>query len=205
MNNMKTTLSNAPSELYNWIHEQNSNVLLCLCCMLRDIPSLKDQDAFLVALRDALKMYAFCNGNLNGIYCNLVYLLLLEHHVPGYQYLEDLVHGTAHSFTMQEILQNKRDEKILELIEQNKKENRTLIAEHLARTTIRNLWVTQIADDIEFVHNGDRPWTWFYAKHCNDRSTFQIHFSGNFFRKVYEYFQSEEFKCAGFHVVATVY
>ena len=97
---------------------------------------------------------------------------------------------------MQDILQDKRNEDILELIEQNKKENRGAIAEQLARTTNPNRWVQQIAADIELVHNGEQSWDWFYTKHGNDRNTFKPHFTDDFFRMVYEYFQSEEYKNA---------
>lgn len=196
MKDMKITFSDAAYDYATWMHQKSSNVLRDLCCMLRDVPALKENDSFLSGLGDALKMYALCNGNLNGIYRNLVYTLLLEHNISGYHYLCDLVHGTDESAIMQDILQNQRDEKVLELIEQNKRENRSVIAEYLGRMTHPNRWVQQIAADIEYVHNGERTWDWFYSKHGNDRNTFKPHFSNDFYRSLYEYFHSDDYKYA---------
>lgn len=196
MKDMKITFSDAAYDYAAWMHQKSSNVLHDLCCMLRDVPSLKENDRFLSGLGDALKMYALCNGNLNGIYCSLVFTLLLEHNISGYQYLSDLIHGTEGSSIMQDILQNQRNERILELIEENKRENRSAIAEYLGHMTVHNRWTQQIAEDIEYVHNGERTWDWFYTKHSNDRNTFKPHFSNDFFRSLYEYFQSDDYKYA---------
>lgn len=196
MKDMKVVFSDATYDYSSWVHEKSGNVLLSLCGMLRDIPTLRENDSFLCGLNDALKIYALCNGNLNGICCKLVYTLLLENNIDGYYYLCDLIHGTERSTIMQDILQNKRDEKILELIEQNKKENRGAIAECFGRMSHKNRWAQQIATDIEYVHNGEQTWDWFYSKHWNDRNTFKPHFSNNFFRSLYEYFQSDDYKFA---------
>lgn len=196
MKDIKIVFSDDTRNFAGWMHEKSSNVLRDLCDMLRDIPSLKENDGFLSALGNSMKIYALCNGSLNGICCDIVYTLLLEYNVNGYSYLEDLIHGTERSSIMQDVLQNKRDEKVLELIEQNKRENRGLIAEYLARMPQRNCWAEQIAGDIEYVHDGEQSWDWFYAKHGSDRYAFKPHFSSEFFRKVYEYFQSDEYKYA---------
>ena len=196
MKDMKITFSDDTRNFSGWMSEKSSNVLRDLCCTLQEVPSIKENDSFRCAIDDALKMYALCHGNLNGIRCDLVYALLMHHNINGYYFLCDLVNGTENGHVMQDILQDKRDEDILELIEQNKKENRGKIAELLARTANPNRWIKQIADDIELVHNNEQSWDWFYAKHGNDRNTFKPHFTNDCFREVDEYFQSEEYKNA---------
>ena len=196
MKDMKVTFSDTTRDYSTWLHEKNRSVLRSLCALLRDIPSVKENASFLVALSEALKVYALCNENLNGIYCKLVYDFLVEYNIEGYFYLQDLVHGTEGSSIMEDVMQNKRDEEILVLIAENKKENRSIIAERLARMPKLNRWATQIADDIERVHNGERTWNWFYDKHWNDASTFRLHFSKTVYRELYDYFQSVDYMTA---------
>ncbi len=196
MKDMKITFTDTSRNFACWMNEKSSNILRELCCALQDIPSNKESDSFRRAVDDALKIYALCHGNLNGIYCDLVYALLMQYNISGYYFLCDLLDGTKKSSIMQDILQNKSEMHILELIEQNKKENRTAIAEQLPQITTPNNWTRQIANDIEFVHNGEQSWDWFYAKHGNDRNSFMLHLSGGLIQQVYEYFQSEEYQNA---------
>jgi hypothetical protein len=196
MKDMKVTFSDTTRDYSTWLHEKNRSVLRSLCALLRDIPSVKENASFLVALSEALKVYALCNENLNGIYCKLVYDFLVEYNIEGYFYLQDLVHGTEGSSIMEDIMQNKRDEEILVLIAENKKENRGAIAERLARMPKLNSWATKVAADIECVHNGERTWNWFYDKHWNDASTFKLHFSKTAYRDLYDYFQSVDYMTA---------
>ena len=119
MKDMKITFSDDTRNFSGWMSEKSSNVLRDLCCTLQEVPSIKENDSFRCAIDDALKMYALCHGNLNGIRCDLVYALLMHHNINGYYFLCDLVNGTENGRIMQDILQDKRDEDILELIEQN--------------------------------------------------------------------------------------
>ena len=196
MKEMKIIFSDDSRDFASWMHEKSSNVLRDLCRILQEVPAVQENDSFRYALDDALKMYALCHGNLNGIRCDLVYSLLMQYGISGYRFLHDLVHRTEESPIMQDILQNKRIEDILVLIEQNRKENRGKIAEQLALLSSQNRWVQQIAADLEYVHNGEKTWDWFYSKHGNDRNTFMPHFSNDLFRSLYEYFQSDDFKYA---------
>ena len=196
MKDMKVTFSDVTYDYAAWLHQKNSSVLRSLCALLRDIPAVKENASFLGALSEALKVYALCNENLNGIYCNLVYDFLVEYNIEGYLYLQDLVNGTEGSSIMEDVMQNKRDEEILVLIAENKKENRTAIAERLARMPKLNSWAAKIAADIECVHNGEHTWNWFYNQHWNDASTFRLHFSKTAYRDLYDYFQSVDYMTA---------
>ena len=71
------------------------------------------------------------------------------------------------------------------------KENRSKIAELLAVCSLKNAWVEHVADDIEEVHQGRKDWEWFYKRHCDDRSTFELKFTDCFIKEVYEYFKGK--------------
>ena len=178
------------------MREKCGYVLLSLCAMIQEIPDVSDNDSFQDALDNSLKTYAFCCGNLHGIYCDLVRSLLVTYNVQGYQYLNDLIFGTKNSTIMKEIFQFERDKKILALIEQNDKLNRTEIARLLGHVIHPNRWTEEISADIELVHNGIQNWEWFYNKHHNDRDTFGLHFPNSLIREVYEYFNSDAYKLA---------
>ena len=66
----------------------------------------------------------------------------------------------------------------------------------LSRIAKPNRWTEEVANDLEFVHNGVQSWDWFYGKHHNDRHTFQPCFSNSQVREVYDYFQSDAYKTA---------
>lgn len=196
MKNMNVTFSDTSFDFAGWTTEKCGRVLMDLCLVIRDHPEIANDDSFQDALDNTLKLFALCHGNLNGIRCNLVYEMLLQFNVEGYYFLEDLIHNTRAGSIMKHIMQSERDEKVLELIEANDKLNRTKIAELLAKSDSTNTWVSQVSDDIEYVHNGLKTWDWFYQKHCNDRNTFELHFSDDLIRQVYEYFHSDAYRDA---------
>lgn len=196
MKDMTIKFSDTSYDFSGWMKEKCGNILLSLCGTLRDCPEVMNTESFQIALDNALKTYALCCGNLNGIRCDLVYSLLTTYNSEGYFFLEDLISGTKNSSMMQEVFQWEHSEEILTLIEQNNKLNRTKIAILLKRIVKPNRWTEEVADDLELVHNGVRNWEWFYDKHHNDRHTCQPYFSNSQLREVYEYFQSDAYKTA---------
>lgn len=196
MNDMTIKFSDTSRDFSGWMKEKCGNVLLSLCGTLREYPDVMNTESFRLALNDALKIYALCCGNLNGIYCDLVYSLLITYNSDGYFFLKDLISGTKNGSMMQEIFQYERSEEILALIEQNDKLNRTKIASLLNRIAKPNRWTEEVANDLELVHNGVQSWEWFYGKHHDDRHTCQPYFSNSQVREVYEYFKSDEYKTA---------
>jgi len=193
---MEIKFSDVPYDFSGWLEEKCGNVLRALCTTLQENPDIRDSASFQTALFESLKIYALCCENLNGIYCKLVCSLLLKYNIEGYDFLQDLINGTRTSTFMKEAFGAKYDEEILTLIEQNEKSNRTKIAELLAHIESPNRWIEEIRSDIEYVHNGEKSWEWFYAKHSHDRNTFHYTFSDDLIRDVYEYFQSDDYKFA---------
>lgn len=196
MKDMTITFSDTSYDFSGWMKEKCGNILLSLCGTLRECPDVMNTESFQCALDDALKTYAFCCGNLNGIHCDLVYSLLTTYNSEGYFFLEDLISGTKNSSMMKEVFQYERGEEILTLIEQNDKLNRTKIASLLSRISSPNRWIEAIANDLELVHNGVQSWEWFYGKHHDDRHTFHPYFSNSLVHELYEYFQSDAYKTA---------
>ena len=196
MKDMTIKFSDASCDFSGWMKEKCGNILLSLCGTLRDCPDVMNTESFQFALDDALKTYALCCGNLNGICCDLVYSLLTTYTSEGYFFLKDLISGTQNSSMMQEVFQCERIEEILTLIEQNDKLNRTKIASLLSRIAKPNRWTEEVTNDLELVHTGVQSWEWFYGKHHNDRDTCQPYFSNSQVREVYEYFQSDAYKTA---------
>ena len=156
------------------------------------------------AVIDQGVLYALTHGNLNGIYCALVYELLKRFNIDGCDFLRDLINGTKNGKIMQRVMQEERDEEILKLIETNKKSNRQVLAEKLSQSDQSNLWIRNLEDELEHVHMGEETWEWFYNRHCNDRNTFKPHFEDDFIRKVYEYFQSDEYRNADADIIAGI-
>lgn len=196
MKDMTIRFSDTPYDFSGWMKEKCGNILLSLCGTLRDYPDVINAESFRFALDDALKTYALCCGNLNGIRCDLVYSLLTTYNSEGYFFLEDLISGTKNSSMMKEGFQCERSEEILVLIEQNDKLNRTKLACLLSRIAKPNRWAEEVSNDLELVHNGVQSWEWFYGKHHDDRYTFQPYFANSQVREVYEYFQSDAYKTA---------
>ena len=58
---------------------------------------------------------------------------------------------------------------IIQLINENKKTNRTLIAVELSKIKKKDLLIQSIEEDIELVHQGEKSWEWFYNKHKLDK------------------------------------
>lgn len=196
MKDMTIKFSDIPYDYSPWVKEKCGNILLSLCETLRDCPDVMNTESFQFALDDALKIYALCCGNLNGIRCNLVYSLLTAYNSEGYFFLNDLIYGTKNSSIMQEVLQYEHIEEILALIEQNDKLNRTKIASLLSHIANPNRWTKEIADDLELVHNGIQNWEWFYGRHYNDRHACPSCFSNSQILEVYNYFQSDAYRTA---------
>lgn len=193
---MKVIFSDTSRDFAPWTAEKCGNLLFYICFTMKDHPEIVNDDNFQYVLDNALKLFALSHGNLNGIYCDLVYRLLVRFNTDGYDFLKDLLHGSQQGSIMTQIMQFERNEEILQLIEANNKHNRTKIAELLAKSKQTNNWISQISDDIEHVHNGIKTWDWFYRKHYNDRNTFALQFDDRFIQEVYEYFHSDEYKTA---------
>lgn len=70
-------------------------------------------------------------------------------------------------------LEKKIIKKISNLIIQNNATNRTEIAVQLNKIESENIWLKIISEDIEYVHQGEKEWSWFYDKHKNDCFTEQ--------------------------------
>lgn len=202
MKDMEIRFSDVPYDFSPWLHEKCGNVLMGLCGILQENPGVENSSYFQSALFDALKIYALCCGNLNGICCELVDSLLLKYNIEGYYFLSDLINGTRRSSFMLEIVPDEHEERILELIEENERTNRTEIAQLLACIPHPSHWAKEIENDIEFVHNGEESWEWFYAKHGQDRNTFRatsfnsLLKEDSLIKEVYEYFQSDTYKSA---------
>ena len=162
-----------------------------MCWVLREYPGLKEDSNFQCAVGDSVNLFALFAEDLQKIACNKIYRLILQYDIDGYEFLEDLIHDSKCGKLMKEIYQDERSEEILELIEANDKENRSKIAELLAVCSLKNAWVEHVADDIEEVHQGRKDWEWFYKRHCDDRSTFELKFTDSFIKEVYEYFKGK--------------
>lgn len=204
MKNIKVTFSDTFHDFAGWTTEKTGRVLRGLSCVVGNHPELLDDDFFQEAFDNALKLYALTHGNLNGIYCALVYELLERFNIDGCDFLRDLINGTKNGKIMQRVMQEERDEEILKLIETNKKSNRQVLAEKLSQSDQSNLWIRNLEDELEHVHMGEETWEWFYNRHCNDRNTFKPHFEDDFIRKVYEYFQSDEYRNADADIIAGI-
>lgn len=52
---------------------------------------------------------------------------------------------------------------------------------HYKMNTTRgtNKWLDTIDDDLEKVNMGEKPWRWFYTKHCNDKEIYKHKISFN--------------------------
>lgn len=196
MKDMKITFSDTNRDFSGWVKEKSGKVLKNLCRTIKNNKEIINDEWFNDALDDALKIFALTCENLNGIYCDKVRTLLVKYNVDGYNFLCDMIYNRKDSKIMQQIYREERDEKILNLIEENVATNRTLIAELLSAFDHTNSWINQIADDIELVHNGEKNWQWFYEKHYNDRNTLELQFENEFIREIYDYFQSDDFKDA---------
>jgi len=193
MKDMKVIFSDTSRDFSPWVREKCQNLLIDLCWVIKESPEIVNNAFFTNAFDDALKLYALSHGNLNGIRCGLVNSLLFRYNVDGYYFLEDLIFKRKQSAIMEKIMCSKHDEEILVLIEQNDKSNRQKLAVLLAQSDQTNPWILNIAEDLEYVHNGEKTWEWFYDLHKNDRNTFTPYFEDSFIQKVYDYFHSDDY------------
>lgn len=193
MKDMKVTFSDTSREFSTWVREKNDDVLLGLCELIKEQHQIVNSKSFLFTLDSALKLFALSYGNLNGIRCKMVSNLLINYNVDGYYFLKDLINNTMQSDIMKQIMQSEYNEEILKLIEENNKLNRRILAEKLAKSDYTNNWTVKIAEDIEYVHNGEKTWDWFYNIHKNDRNKFNTYFKGGFIKEVYDYFHSDDY------------
>lgn len=191
MKDLKVKFSDDSRDFSGWAEEKTNNAIKSLCWMVKENSSLKNDFNFRCAIRDLLKLYALYSEILDVVDLDMLSKLLLEYNFDGYEFLEDLIHDSKRGKLMKEIYQDERSEDILELIETNDKENRSKIAELLAVCSLKNAWVEYVADDIEEVHQGRKDWEWFYKRHCDDRSTFELKFTDCFIKEVYEYFKGK--------------
>lgn len=191
MKDLKITFSDDYRNFTPWVEEKTNNVIKSLCWMLQEDSTLKDDFNFRCAIGDLLKLYALYSGILDVVNLDMLGKLIIGYNFDGYEFLEDLIHGSKRGKLMKEIYQDEREEEILLLIEENDKENRTKIGELLAVCSLKNAWIECVADDIEEVHQGREDWEWFYKRHCDDRSTFELKFTDSFIKEVYDYFQSK--------------
>ena len=179
---------------FGWTIEKVSKALSSLCRMVSNDGNIKNDTDFQLALSYTLSVYAYFHGDLTKISCEITEKLLFNYGYEGYLYLEDLIHETSNSL----LLKNKRaieNEKeiahnIIRLINENKPSNRTLIANELSKVnSTKNQWFIQIDNDIEYVHQGEKTWEWFYLKHYNDMYI-QEKPTDSFLQEVYDYFKS---------------
>lgn len=193
MKDMKVIFSDTSRDFSPWVREKCQNLLSDLCWVIKESPEIVNKGFFTNAFDEALKLYALSHENLNGISCDLVTTLLFRYNVDGYMFLEDLIFKRKQSAIMRKVMCSERDEEILVLIEQNDKSNRQKLAELLAQSDQTNPWILNIAEDLEYVHNGEKKWEWFYDLHKNDRNTFTPYFEDAFIKEVYDYFHSDDY------------
>ena len=193
---MKISFNYDSRDFTPWMQEKSDNLLSSLCCAMNNTPELCEDYSFLTALDEALKIFALANENLNGIHCNLISRLLTKYKKDGYDFLCDLIHNTDKGILMKKAYCCSQAENIIIMIENEDKGNRTELASVLSKIEIRNIWTEQIASDLEKVHQGECGWEWFCAKHHNDRALIKLDSDEQFIMKVYDYFQSEEYKNA---------
>ena len=194
MKDMKITFSDDVREFSSWMCEKCGNVLSSLCLMLKEKPELSEDASFTQALDDALLVFALVNEHLNGIHTKMVNQLLINYNMEGYYFLKDLINKSCRSNLMKKAIDFQPNEEIIELIEENNKLNRTKIAEKIYQLNYQSPWIKQIANDLEYVHNNEKTWDWFYTKHCNDKANFKLTFEDDFIKEIYDYFNSEEFE-----------
>lgn len=195
MNPVEVFVSGTPYDMGGWTIEKSENVLRNMCYLMESIPSVIEDDNFQCMLDDMLKLYAVFHGNLNKIHCNKVLSLLIRFNIQGYLFLNDLVYDDKSSSFMKKVIEIKRDEKILLLIEDNNKINRTKIAELLAQSNNSDSWVCRLTEDLEEVHYGEKSWEWFYQRHCHDRSFYRTKVD-SLILDVFNYFHSKEAESA---------
>ncbi len=158
----------------SWTIEKLSNAISGLADLITECPNIKNSDSFHNALYYNLLVYGYLVGGLTDFTENGNFAwLILDYGNDGFLFLKDLIYKSQQSEILKEINASKNDEiavnNIIQLINENKKTNRTLIAVELSKTKKKDLLIQSIEEDIELVHQGEKSWEWFYNKHKLDK------------------------------------
>ena len=158
----------------SWTIEKLSNAISGLADLITECPNIKNSDSFHNALYYNLLVYGYLVGGLTDFTENGNFAwLILDYGNDGFLFLKDLIYKSQQSEILKEINASKNDEiavnNIIQLINENKKTNRTLIAVELSKIKKKDLLIQSIEEDIELVHQGVKSWEWFYNKHKLDK------------------------------------
>ncbi len=158
----------------SWTIEKLSNAISGLADLITECPNIKNSDSFYNALYYNLLVYGYLVGELTDFTENGNFAwLILDYGNDGFLFLKDLIYKSQQSEILKEINASKNDEiavnNIIQLINENKKTNRTLIAVELSKIKKKDLLIQSIEKDIELVHQGEKSWEWFYNKHKLDK------------------------------------
>ena len=158
----------------SWTIEKLSNAISGLADLITECPNIKNSDSFHNALYYNLLVYGYLVGGLTDFTENGNFAwLILDYGNDGFLFLKDLIYKSQQSEILKEINASKNDEiavnNIIQLINENKKTNRTLIAVELSKIKKKDLLIQSIEEDIELVHQGEKSWEWFYNKHKLDK------------------------------------
>ena len=158
----------------SWTIEKLSNAISVLADLITECPNIKNSDSFHNALYYNLLVYGYLVGGLTDFTENGNFAwLILDYGNDGFLFLKDLIYKSQQSEILKEINASKNDEiavnNIIQLINENKKTNRTLIAVELSKIKKKDLLIQSIEEDIELVHQGEKSWEWFYNKHKLDK------------------------------------
>ena len=158
----------------SWKIEKLSNAISGLADLVTECPNIKNSDSFHNALYYNLLVYGYLVGGLTDFTENGNFAwLILDYGNDGFLFLKDLIYKSQQSEILKEINASKNDEiavnNIIQLINENKKTNRTLIAVELSKIKKKDLLIQSIEEDIELVHQGEKSWEWFYNKHKLDK------------------------------------
>ncbi len=158
----------------SWTIEKLSNAISGLADLITECPNIKNSDSFHNALYYNLLVYGYLVGGLTDFTENGNFAwLILDYGNDGFLFLKDLIYKSQQSEILKVINASKNDEiavnNIIQLINENKKTNRTLIAVELSKIKKKDLLIQSIEEDIELVHQGEKSWEWFYNKHKLDK------------------------------------
>ena len=151
-----------------WSIEKTEKNINEICWLIKSNPELCYNQGVELIIENTFAVYTMLRGALNCVDYTKAAHLILKYNTDGYRFLKDLLEQKEHSDIMKRIQINSKNAKVLCLIKQNIRTNRTLIAEEIAGVKHPNSWIKRIADDLERVHIGEKDWKWFYELHCND-------------------------------------
>lgn len=158
----------------SWTIEKVGNSISGLSNLVTECPNVKESESFHNVIYHNLLVYGYLVGCLTTFSENGNFAwLILDYGYDGYLFLKDLIYKSSQSDILKEIIAFKNDEKIvkniIQLIKDNNKTNRTLIAVELSKIKKKDLLIQSIEEDIELVHQGEKSWEWFYNKHKTDK------------------------------------